>query len=274
MFRRDELFDMYPYLGEPLRESDCLEKVIFAFAHILRCIQIKWTSTINRAEFDFGTAAMHDAWKKALNGHLTNDLHIPNMWLIQQYFKSTTMRRSREIQACLQKNLECDLIDHILLLNEMEYSDLPLHPKLQTSILGHRLTYYDVLKTIQDRIPAGDFVIFANSDIYFDNSLQYCWRIGLREQSLFLALLRWEESTGAIFGPRSDSQDAWIVARDCIASMSLVNRVAIMHFHYLCYVINLPLQILHILYDHGIFILPIFVHMIQKIFYIDRIIYI
>jgi hypothetical protein len=221
MFRRDELFDMYPYLGEPLRDSDCLEKVIFAFAHILRCIQIKWTSTINRDEFDFGTAAIYDAWKKALNGHLTNDLHIPNMWLIQQYFKSTTVRRSREIQTCLQKNLECDLIDHILLLNEMEYSDLPQHPKLQTSILGHRLTYYDVLKTIQERIPAGDFVIFANSDIYFDNSLQYCWRIGLCEQSLFLALLRWEESTGAIFGPRSDSQDAWIVARDCIASMSL-----------------------------------------------------
>jgi hypothetical protein len=70
-------------------------------------------------------------------------------------------------------------------------------------------------------VPAGDYVVFANSDIYFDDSLVSCWRVGLAEKSIFMALLRWEDNTRELFGPRADSQDAWIVARDTVAGMTL-----------------------------------------------------
>lgn len=224
MFVRSELFEMYPYLGEPIKDDDCLEKSILAFAHILRIWRVLWLSG-DRDALDFGTVSVHDAWQKALGGELVSvespETALPRMWLIQQYFKPTSGRRAREIQHCLYKNLECDMIDHILLLNECEYKDLPAHPKLQTSVLGHRLTYIDVMRTIQERIPVGDYVIFANSDIYFDESLRYCWSVGMAEKSVCMALLRWEEHTRELFGPRADSQDSWIVARDTVARLTL-----------------------------------------------------
>jgi hypothetical protein len=258
MFSRDELYDMYPYLGEPLKEADSIEKCILAFAHILRTRYIVWTSSNVREELDFGAAAMYDAWKKTLQGELkhisedSSDSIIPRMWLIQQYFKPSNSRRLREIQQCLQKNLECPLIDHILLLNESEYSDLPAHSKLQTSIIGRRMTYLDVMKAICERVPAGEYVVFANSDIYFDASLKYCWRVGMAEKSICMALLRWEDSTGELFGPRADSQDAWIVARDTIARMTITeddfgfpfgksgcdNALALIMMQKRCFVVN------------------------------------
>jgi hypothetical protein len=231
LFARAELYDMFPYLGEPVSDTDCLEKCVLAFAHVLRVQRVVWAAA-GRDGLDFGTAALYDAWTKtAAGGGLLTSIpadaadtaYVPRMWLIQQYFRpSTNARRAREIQTCLQKNLECPLIDHVLLLNEMEYADLPVaHPKLQTSVLGHRLTYYDIMRTIQERVPAGDYVAFANSDIYFDATLGQCWRIGMAEKSLCLALLRWEETTRELFGPRADSQDSWIVARDTVARMSI-----------------------------------------------------
>lgn len=226
IFIRDELYEMFPYLGEPIRDGDSPEKCILAFAHILRMRYLVWSSH-TRETMDFGTAAVYDAWQKTIRGELkiigTDDSCIPRMWLIQQYFKPSNSRRGREIHHCLQKNLECSYIDHILLLNESAYPDLPSHSKLQTLIIGHRLTYMDVMKTIQERIPAGDYVIFANSDIYFDDTLRYCWNVGMSEKSICMALLRWEENTGELFGPRADSQDSWIVARDTVAAMKLTD---------------------------------------------------
>jgi hypothetical protein len=230
MFTRTELYDMFPYLGEPVSDSDCLEKCVIAFAHILRLNRIVWSSTSNREGLDFGTAAMYDAWQKTIGNQGlvqipvdSDDCCIPRMWLIQQYFKPTNSRRAREIHSCLLKNLDCDMIDHVLLLNESEYTELPVHTKLQTSVLDHRLTYLDVMKAIQERVPTGDYVTFANSDIYFDNSLNYCWRVGLSEKSIFMALLRWEDNTRELFGPRADSQDAWIVARDTVMRIPLTD---------------------------------------------------
>jgi hypothetical protein len=76
------------------------------------------------------------------------------------------------------------------------------------------MTYYDAF-TAALSVPSNDIVLVANSDIWFNDTLAHLWRIPLKEQSLFLALLRWEETT-QIFGPRPDSQDTWIFARDLL----------------------------------------------------------
>ena len=224
----EELHDNYPFLGEPVRVGDSNEKVILCLAHLLRMNVVTWSSTGVRDELDLGTRIVYDAWTRSLEGARlavvatdADDSVVPQTWLIQQYFRHPTSRRAREIRLCLEKNVECPWIDHILLLNEVEFTDLPASDKIVSVVIGQRLRYYDVFMAIKDRVPAGAFVIFSNSDIWFNETLSYLWKISLAENRLFLALLRWEdkgsnEGASHIFGPRADSQDTWILARDCM----------------------------------------------------------
>lgn len=213
----DILTDIYPQIGKHAPSTPT--EYMVAIAHILRANRIVWSAELE------DTHPLLVAWKKAcaaesnpvtlLAAHAT-DSCIPRVWLIQQYYRPPQARRARELQTALERNIACDWIDHILLLNEEVYSDLPPSPKvIQTQLLS-RMTYYDTLCAIRRYVQVGDYACFSNSDISFDSSLRHIWHIGLREHRLFLALLRWEESTGALFGPRPDSQDTWILARDCL----------------------------------------------------------
>jgi hypothetical protein len=223
----EELHENYPFLGEPITAADETEKVILSLAHILRMSVVVWSdaSHKDREAMPMGTRMVYDAWQTSLDGKLsvvpndTDDSCIPHTWLIQQYFRHPTLRRARELRTCLEKNIESPWIDHILLLNEGEVPDIPTSEKIQIQVVGHRLTYYDVFVAIKDKVPAGDYAIFANSDIWFNETLSYLWKISLTEARLFLALLRWEDNGDKppqIFGPRSDSQDAWIIARNTL----------------------------------------------------------
>ena len=222
----EELYDNYPYLGEPVKADDDIEKIIISVAHVLRINHIIWSSSANRELFAFTVRAQIDAWIKCCAGEITHiainsdDSCIPRTWLIQQYYVPTNSRRAREIHCCLEKNIECPLIDNIILLNEQEYKSVPKSPKIQTIIIGHRLTYYDVMNAALSQIPLGAFAVFSNSDIWFNETLSFLWKIDMEKRRLFLALLRWEDTNGVgnpyIFGPRADSQDSWIFARSCL----------------------------------------------------------
>jgi len=220
----EDLYESYPYLGEPVKASDPLEKVIISLAHILRMNRIAWSS-FSRDQMTFSSRMQYDSWAKSCSGTLilmapdSDDSCIPRTWLIQQYFRHPSNRRTREIYTCLEKNVASPYIDHIILLNEQEYSEIPNHPKIQTILHPHRLTYYDVLAKAKQIVPPGAFILFSNSDIYFNETLSHLWRISLKEKNMFLALLRWEDSKNdapQIFGPRADSQDSWILARDSL----------------------------------------------------------
>jgi len=224
----EELHENYPFLGEPIKVGDSAEKVILALAHLLRMNVVAWSSGEGRDGLDLGTRMMYDAWSRSMEGARlvavaegSDDSVIPQTWLIQQYFKHSNGRRAREIRTCLERNIACGLIDNILLLNEMEYPDLPNSSKIKSVVIGNRLRYYDVFKAIKEYVPAGAFVIFSNSDIWFNETLSYLWKIRLAENRLFLALLRWEDKGAGggdphIFGPRADSQDTWILERDSV----------------------------------------------------------
>ena len=222
----EDLMDSYPYLAEPVTTKDPIEKIILCLAHILRMNRVVWSSSVIRDEMPFGVRVQLDVWLRTCGGKLeqipidSDDSCIPRTWLIQQYFRHSSNRRHKEIMTCLERNIECPLIDHILLMNEQDYSDLPKSDKIVVELIGHRLTYYDVFQAIRRCVPAGAFVIISNSDIWFNMTLRHLWRIGLKERQLFLALLRWEDkgdiNHAVLFGPRSDSQDTWILARDCV----------------------------------------------------------
>ncbi len=219
----EDLFSMYPFLGEPVHAGDPVEKMLLSIAHILRFRFLAGPLQVD----NFGVKAQLAAWSTTCQGTLVDlaadatDAVIPECWLVQQYYVPPQARRAREINTCLEKNLANPYIDRILLLNEEE-TQVPArfqtHKVLLRTIEG-RLTYDQTLRAIQRECPATAFAIFANSDIWFDESLAALWTIPLAERRLFLALLRWEEKDGeesTLFGPRNDSQDSWILARSTL----------------------------------------------------------
>jgi hypothetical protein len=151
--------------------------------------------------------------------YLPSTTEPKKLWLIQQYYEPEQSRRAKEINFCLQKNIENPYIDKILLLNEKNFSSrLPDSDKIEQIILGHRLRYSDVFRTIYETVPTNTLVAFANSDIYFDDSIKTLWSIKMENK--FLALLRYDAESSneepKLFGPRPDSQDSWIVLSDSV----------------------------------------------------------
>jgi hypothetical protein len=151
----------------------------------------------------------------------------PEIWLFTQYFKHSNRRRAREIKECLVKNCGVELISKVVLLNETDYSEewegVIGADKIQQVVTGKRLTYADFLRYVNDNVPKNVFVVLCNADIYFDNTLQDLWKINMSDR--MFALLRWDDDgsgprTAQLFGPRSDSHDAWIFLSDSIKSHS------------------------------------------------------
>ena len=143
----------------------------------------------------------------------------PPLYFITQFFVSPKAHRYNEIVHTLQKNAECDYIDRIILLNERTY-DLPVSsPKIEQHVIGHRLNFRTVFQYIYEKLPADVLVVVANSDIYLDDSWRLLWSLSMRDT--FLSLLRWDVQEDpaekpVLFGPRSDSQDTWVVSSNSV----------------------------------------------------------
>jgi len=132
--------------------------------------------------------------------------NLPHLYFITQYYVPSQNKRAKEINMTLAKNIENNYIDKIILLNEKEYS-LPNSSKITQVVINKRLFYDDVIRYIYTTIPENSIVVFANSDIYLDETIRHVWSTNLDDK--FMALLRYENNV--IFGPRADSQDTWIL---------------------------------------------------------------
>jgi hypothetical protein len=148
------------------------------------------------------------------------------LWFITQYYVPLKARRAKEIDACLQKNLECPLIDRVVLLNEVASG--MKHAKLQEEVVGKRLTYADVIRWVKEKAPENAIIAFANADIFLaGDSWRPLWSADLDTHAKFLALLRWDvEGVGhadiegaKLFGPRADSQDTWVVSAKAVKAV-------------------------------------------------------
>ena len=148
----------------------------------------------------------------------------PTICLITQYFVHPVTKRAKEFRQCLKNNLACEQLDEIILLNETdlkhEWSSMRGNEKVKQVVMGTRLTYKDLLKHTYESVPSNTIVIYANADIYCTNTLTELYTVDMRDK--LFALLRWDEQSGPedlkLFGPRPDSQDAWIVHSDSIKS--------------------------------------------------------
>ena len=200
-----ELSQRYPYLP-PLTTEDSKEDWIMSLAQLMRFHKIITpTSLPNKQTIFTGTIQQIDP---AANANKV----VPAVYLIQQYYVPARAQRHREIKLALQKNIECPLIDKIILLNETK-CELPTSDKIQQIVIGHRLTYMDVFMHIKTHVPMDTIVVFSNSDIYVDETLRQLYSVDLDKK--FLALLRYDVSEKGdepkLFGPRPDSQDTWVV---------------------------------------------------------------
>lgn len=146
-----------------------------------------------------------------------------NIYLIQQFFVHSNKERHNEIKKCLLQNLKNEYINKIILLNERIYTDeemyinklefIKLKFKIEQVVISKRLEYKDVFKYVREEKLNG-YVIFSNSDIYLDNTIDKLHYSYLKDVKSMLTLLRYDVdkhlNTPKIFGPRADSQDTWI----------------------------------------------------------------
>ena len=113
--------------------------------------------------------------------------------LFYNYYEDTNPIRKKEIDFCLQKNLQNKFLNVIIIEQQ------------------GRLTYNDFFNRINKIITNdNDISIICNSDIFFDETIELANKI---ENKQFFALSRWDwqENHPPVFFNRQDSQDTWIM---------------------------------------------------------------
>jgi hypothetical protein len=140
------------------------------------------------------------------------------IYLFTQYFVHKDPVRRSELAECLRRNSENPLFSRVILLNERVYAredGVPASAKILQENIGKRLTYQEVFRYIRASGLRGYFVV-SNSDIFFDETIENVRMSSMHETKSAFALLRHEYDGKTdlarcpLFGPRFDSQDAWI----------------------------------------------------------------
>lgn len=215
----EEMSELYPHIYDVYKSTQDDATTVLMIAIIMRVKRVFGFTDIERVEpstFKGYATKIQEHYNIQLEGQGAPE----PLWLIQQYYLSKNAKRQQEINKCLEENLKSKYVDKILLLNEEDYTEkLPTHPKIEQRIIGHRLTYKDVISTIHSDVPNGHFVSFLNSDIYVTDTFRELWKV--RMNDVFLSILRYEEPTkkgeeAQLFGPRNDSQDTWILLSDSV----------------------------------------------------------
>lgn len=165
------------------------------------------------AKFDIGKPSSDSA---------NNEIHI-----FTQFFIHSNSQRNIEIKECLYRNYSNPHITKIHLLNERIYTNNELcdnrlknqfneNNKIVQINIGKRLTFKEVFAYIRNNKIAG-YCVFTNADIFFDDSIKKLQYSSISTERKMFALLRYEYrgekdlSKTPIFGPRSESQDTWIM---------------------------------------------------------------
>lgn len=138
--------------------------------------------------------------------------------LIMQFYIDKDNDRQREIRQTLYLNVNNNSINKIYLFNERMYTDEELGIKSDKIVqidVKNRLKFSNVFDLIEEHNING-YVAVANSDIFFDKSIENVWRYDLINKNV-LTLCRYEFDgisrlrDCSIFSEgRPDSQDAWI----------------------------------------------------------------
>ena len=204
----EELHSMYPFIGNEWdgtpEDAFVMAALVFRYQHLVSDL------TTSPRVSDFCKVSFIPKTTK------------PKPFiLIQQFYKAPQASRARELEKCFKKNLDNPLIQKIYMFGESKDLLMPKHPNAKEKLVfiykKERLTYANCIQLIRTKIGSGYIVGFANTDIYFDETLEQLWSVNLTD--VLFALLRWDEQPNGkceLFGPRADSQDTWIIDSDSV----------------------------------------------------------
>jgi hypothetical protein len=137
--------------------------------------------------------------------------------LFCQFFINKNIERHNEILYVLKRNVENPLIDKIYLLNEKIYTDEELDIKSNKIVqvnINRRLKFKDVFLFINNYNITG-YNILANSDIFFDDTIQKLQYSDLHSKRKMCALSRYEFDINDANNSKpfidGGSQDVWII---------------------------------------------------------------
>ena len=133
--------------------------------------------------------------------------------LFVNYYKAKTEERQKEIDFCFDKNAKNKAIDNLIVFAKLPCSFHDCDELVDTD----RPTYQDFFNSALKR--PDDINIIANSDIYFDETIQLVNKI--KDNEVY-CLTRWEYNEGNIIdfnrmhgAPPEWSSDAWIFKGAC-----------------------------------------------------------
>ncbi len=139
------------------------------------------------------------------------------IYLIYQYFVHREASRNKELQDCLRKNVENPHITKIYLLNEKIYDKKELgidSSKIEQRNIVSRIKFKDVFNFVEKESLKG-YIVTCNADIFLDKTIDNLRKSTMSTKKQLLAQLRFNYTNKQLgkcklFGPRADSQDAWI----------------------------------------------------------------
>ena len=143
------------------------------------------------------------------------------IYLIQQFFMPDNLQRKVEIINTLINNCKINHFAKIILLNERIYTQEELsisdeyYNKIEQVNINKRLTFKDVFEYVYTSNLKG-YIIFSNSDIFYDNTIINLFTTPLASERTFMAQLRLEynneclEKCDILKYLIKGSQDTWI----------------------------------------------------------------
>lgn len=113
--------------------------------------------------------------------------------LMYNYYEDKNIHRKREIDFCLQKNLDNKLLTTVII-------ETPNKP-----------TYNYFFDRINRITGPNDINIICNSDIFFDETIGLVSSYLSNKQVFALSRWNWMNQHNIAFYDRADSQDTWII---------------------------------------------------------------
>lgn len=133
-----------------------------------------------------------------------------DIYIFTQFYIPKEAKRIKEVNDTLKNNINNKFVTKVILLNERIYTPAELGlsdtSKIEQIVIKDRLTYtlfFQYAKAFKG------YLLLANSDIFFDETLENIYKTVLSSQKSCFTQLRFEYNK-KLFGPRSDSQDSWL----------------------------------------------------------------
>lgn len=177
-----------------------------------------WLTDPSESFFQISNGVRMSEYTLYLSAKTTPTTSVPgNIVLVQQFYLPDNKERREEIKLALRCNCNNDTIDRIVLLNERIYTADELgiaNEKIEQIDISHRITYRDVFD-FSNKLPEDSYIVLANADIFYDAGIGRVRESGLVAKRKAFTQLRHEYSSielkdCKLFGPRCESQDAWI----------------------------------------------------------------